>query len=645
MAVDDSSDQQNKSSSDPAPKDEFRRPADPKAAQEQALPAKKARVEKQNTTLKYEDAYLRAIPRSNQYEKSFMHRNIISHVKATGNDFIITASEDGHLKFWKKKHNEGIEFVKHFRCHLKGFSDIAINHTGALMATCCTQDKTVKVFDVANFDMINMFKLDFSPRCVCFVHQGSDLISALAISDANSGKIYVLDANGDNKHPIHIFESLHQHPVILIQYTAAYDVAISFDEIGMAEYWSGSKNGFEFPRTVNFEFKTDTDLYEFCKIKKLPKALTISPDGRTFAVWCSNAYIYIFNLANGRIIKKLDETLHRYIEMGKETKGNGLPAIEWNRRVALEKEMNRDSNALRFISMAYDSSGNFLIFPTPLGITVFNLVTDKVVRRIGLGENLRFIGVTLCRAVPSVTEKLQGAATSVRVEAADNPNLRISEPDPMLVACAHRSNRFYLFTNVEPYAEEADGSTHTRDVYNEKPLNEDMITAVEEEAPQSKLCNRAIVYTTFGDIHIELYPDKTPKTVENFCTHARRGYYNGHTFHRVIKSFMIQTGDPTGRGTGGQSIWGGDFEDEFHPTLRHDKAFKVSMANAGPNTNGSQFFVTVCPAEWLDGKNTIFGQVVEGYNVVQKINQVPVYEKSGRPREEISIISISLKSV
>uniref|UniRef100_A0A183C100 peptidylprolyl isomerase n=1 Tax=Globodera pallida TaxID=36090 RepID=A0A183C100_GLOPA len=443
--------------------------------------------------LKYEDAYLRAIPRSNQYEKSFMHRNIISHVKATGNDFIITASEDGHLKFWKKKHNQGIEFVKHFRCHLKGFSDIAINHTGALMATCCTQDKTVKVFDVANFDMINMFKLDFSPRCVCFVHQGSDLISALAISDANSGKIHVLDANGDNKHPIHVFESLHQHPVILIQ--------------------------------------------------------------------------------------------------------------------------------------------------------VFNLVTDKVVRRIGLGENLRFIGVTLCRAVPSVTEKLQGAATSVRVEAADNPNLRISEPDPMLVACAHRSNRFYLFTNVEPYAEEADGSTHTRDVYNEKPLNEDMITAVEVHFFIVLCLLGAIVYTTFGDIHIELYPDKTPKTVENFCTHARRGYYNGHAFHRVIKSFMIQTGDPTGRGTGGQSIWGGDFEDEFHPTLRHDKAFKVSMANAGPNTNGSQFFVTVCPAEWLDGKNTIFGQVVEGYNVVQKINQVPVYEKSGRPREEISIISISLKSV
>jgi len=107
---------------------------------------------------------------------------------------------------------------------------------------------------------------------------------------------------------------------------------------------------------------------------------------------------------------------------------------------------------------------------------------------------------------------------------------------------------------------------------------------------------------------------------------------------------MIQTGDPTGRGTGGQSIWGDDFEDEFHPLLRHDKAFRLSMANAGPNTNGSQFFITVCPAEWLDGKNTLFGQVVEGFNVVQKINQVPTYEKTGRPRDEISIISISLEN-
>lgn len=110
-----------------------------------------------------------------------------------------------------------------------------------------------------------MFKLEFSPRRLCFVHQGSDLVNALAVSDANSGRIHVLDANGSNQ-PIHCFDSLHQRPVTVMQYSPVYDVAISMDEMGMVEYWSGAKNAFEFPKSVKFEYKTDTDLYEFCKV-------------------------------------------------------------------------------------------------------------------------------------------------------------------------------------------------------------------------------------------------------------------------------------------------------------------------------------------------------------------------------------------
>uniref|UniRef100_A0A0M3HHW4 WD_REPEATS_REGION domain-containing protein n=1 Tax=Ascaris lumbricoides TaxID=6252 RepID=A0A0M3HHW4_ASCLU len=120
----------------------------------------------------FEAAYLRAIPRALQYEKSFMHRDTISHVIATQTDFIITASIDGHLKFWKKKHAEGIEFVKHFRCHLHSFAHIAINHNGTLMVTVCTQDKSLKIFDVPNFDMISMFKLTFAPKTAAWIHQG-----------------------------------------------------------------------------------------------------------------------------------------------------------------------------------------------------------------------------------------------------------------------------------------------------------------------------------------------------------------------------------------------------------------------------------------------------------------------------------------
>lgn len=116
----------------------------------------------------------------------------------------------------------------------------------------------------------------------------------------------------------------------------------------------------------------------------------------------------------------------------------------------------------------------------------------------------------------------------------------------------------------------------------------------------------ATLKTDKGDIFIELFADKTPKTVNNFVFLARAGFYDGTIFHRVIDDFMAQAGDPTGTGRGGP---GYRFPDEFHPTLRHDKPGILSMANAGPNTNGSQFFITHVPTPWLDNKHSVFGQV------------------------------------
>ena len=130
--------------------------------------------------------------------------------------------------------------------------------------------------------------------------------------------------------------------------------------------------------------------------------------------------------------------------------------------------------------------------------------------------------------------------------------------------------------------------------------------------------------TSAGKFSVELYVKHAPKTCFNFYELARMGYYDTTIFHRVIRDFMLQGGDPTGTGRGGESIFGGKFEDEITSDLKHTGAGILSMANAGPGTNGSQFFLTLGPTPWLDGKHTIFGRVLTGMNVVQRLGAVPV---------------------
>jgi peptidyl-prolyl cis-trans isomerase-like 1 len=141
-----------------------------------------------------------------------------------------------------------------------------------------------------------------------------------------------------------------------------------------------------------------------------------------------------------------------------------------------------------------------------------------------------------------------------------------------------------------------------------------------------------------GTITIELYNDLAPKTCRNFSTLAQRKYFDGLIFHRIIPNFMIQGGDPTGTGRGGSSIYGEKFEDEIDPSLKHTGAGILSMANSGPNTNGSQFFITLAPTPWLDGKHTIFGRVKKGMGVVKKLGLVKT-DKEDRPVEEVGIKS------
>jgi peptidyl-prolyl cis-trans isomerase A (cyclophilin A) len=149
--------------------------------------------------------------------------------------------------------------------------------------------------------------------------------------------------------------------------------------------------------------------------------------------------------------------------------------------------------------------------------------------------------------------------------------------------------------------------------------------------------------TTEGKFKAKLFADKAPRTVENFTSLAKgdktgKPFYDGTVFHRVIPDFMIQGGDPTGTGRGGP---GYSFPDEFHAELKHTRPGLLSMANAGPNTNGSQFFVTVAAAPWLDNKHSIFGEVVEGYEVVEKISKAP-RNSQDRPNTEVKINSVKI---
>ena len=156
----------------------------------------------------------------------------------------------------------------------------------------------------------------------------------------------------------------------------------------------------------------------------------------------------------------------------------------------------------------------------------------------------------------------------------------------------------------------------------------------------------ALFDTSEGSFKIRLFADKAPKTVENFVgladgSKTGKPYYDGLVFHRVIPKFMIQGGCPEGSGRGGP---GYNFADEFHPTLRHTKGGILSMANSGPNTNGSQFFITVAATPWLDDHHSVFGEVTEGYAVVEKIATVP-RSAQDRPKKDVVVNSVKIERV
>ena len=591
---------------------------------------------KKKKTLAFEQVYLDSLPSGEMYEKSYMHRDVVTHVAATpGTDFFITASADGHLKFWKKRY-EGIEFVKHFRSHAGPVLGLCVSADGLYCATI-GEDKSAKIYDVVNFDMTLMIRLPFEPTACEFVYRKGEAQQKIAIA-APTGAIHVYDAASDAATPVKIV-SAHRATVRAMRYNAAKRAVISADDKGVVEYWSPTT--YEFPSdAVDFRFKLDTDLYCMAKAKTSALSLEVSADGEQFACLGPDRRVRVFRFATGKLRCVIDESLEAAAEAQRAGgDAHRLEDIDFGRRLAVEREMERasaETHGVGFPNAVFDESGNFLLYATLLGIKVVNLVTMKTARVVGKVENTeRFARLAVFQGVPQKDKRSRGSGKDIKSAV---------QKDPTIVCTAFGKPRLYLFTRREPT--EADDAAGGRDVFNEKPAAEEMLApAALAQGGGADAANArgAVLHTTVGDIHLKLFPEECPRTCENFTTHARDGYYDNLIFHRVIKGFMLQTGDPLGDGTGGTSIWGREFEDEITRELRHDRPYTLSMANAGPNTNGSQFFITTVATPWLDGKHTVFGRVTKGADVVHIIEKAKT-DKNDKPVVDVKIVGITLGS-
>lgn len=347
-----------------------------------------------------------------------------------------------------------------------------------------------------------------------------------------------------------------------------------------------------------------------CQAKSVATSITLSPTSSHFVTLSlPDRQVRIFNFLTGKKTRQYDESLTAIEEMQQAgTAIAKLDGMEFGRRIAVERSLEADAEdgpggtglggLLRTANAVWDESGNFVLYPTLLGIKVVNIVTNKVSRLLGQSENSRWLNLTLYQGAPE-----KKGRTTMAMVSSSNPLLQDTDVrDPNLFATAYKKQRFYIFSRTDP--EDVKGGD--RDVFNEKPTREEQAVAMAQPVKNEPRASgtTAVIHTTMGDIHLRLFPEHAPKTVENFVRLAKEGYYNGIIFHRVIKKFMLQTGDPLGDGTGGTSIWGREFEDEFTPQLKHDRPYTLSMANAGPGTNGSQFFITTVPTPWLDNKHT-----------------------------------------
>jgi peptidylprolyl isomerase domain and WD repeat-containing protein 1 len=549
-----------------------------------------------------------ALPECDHYNQSIAHPQTISHVVSLQNGFFATASIDGFVHFSKYSDCK-YESQKIFKVHSAPLTGLTWGGTRFLVSV--SLDKTCKIFDTFSLEIVKLVKLTFVPECAFIIDEPSLSAHPFVVASArDSPGLYLFRLNSEQFTKID-----YQEQVIQISYNRSLKRLLVACESGALVYIDTSS------------LLESSLVKELLRVRLDAKAgiLSFSPDYEYVAFVTQDRIVRVLQASSLKSFRKFDESLSFYekaIQSGKLK----MNSDRFDKALELESELERTPYfALQNIS--FDSDSRVILIPTMLGIKAIDLLENKSIMVYGREDDIRPIASCLLH--------VNSPLLSVEMASSDNPRAKF-EAHSMLITSSFRQPRFFIYNNDHP-----DMKCRDRDL-SLFPTFSDNTLPADDQGENYKPGHKAVIRTTLGDITIELYPSLTPRTVENFCTLARKNYYDNFLFHRVIKGFIIQTGCPRGDGTGGECIWGGTFANELCAELKHDRPFTVSMANSGSaSSNGSQFFITTIRAPWLDRKHTVFGRVMSGEDIIRQIESVET-DRLDRPKQDVRMLTVEI---